>query len=332
MQKTLNLALRFALVCAALTTAQYAHADWYKDQQNIMGTVIRVELYHDDSSVARASINAVMEEMRRIDRLMSPYKADSELSQLNAHAAERAVQVSAELFELIKTSIHYSGITDGAFDITFASAGQLYDYRKGIRPSAKQLQQAIKKIDYHYLQLNERQKSIKYAQEGVRIDLGGIAKGYAVDNGIAILKRKGIRHAIITAGGDSRIIGDRKGRPWMIGIRDPRKSGSVKGTIPLIDSALSTSGDYERYFVRNGEHFHHILLPKTGTSAKALRSVTILGPDATTTDALSTSVFVLGPEKGMALVEKLAGIEAILIDQHDTMIYSSGLLTREPSE
>jgi len=332
MKKNCNLALHIVLTSLAMLIPQLSSADWYKDQQNIMGTVIRVELFHDNASVAHAAINDVMSEMRRIDRLMSPYKPNSELSQLNAHAAERAVTVSAELFKLIKLSLHYSELTEGAFDITFASAGQLYDYRKGIKPSPAQLQQAVEKIDYHHLLLNDKKISIKFATTGVRIDLGGIAKGYAVDNGIALLKFKGIKHAIITAGGDSRIIGDHKGRPWMIGIRDPRKSGSIKGTVPLVDSALSTSGDYERYFVRDGEHFHHILLPNTGTSAKALRSVTILGPDATTTDALSTSVFVLGPEKGMALVEKMEGIEAILIDQHDAMLYSSGLLTQNKPE
>lgn len=311
-----------------LLLAANSSAEWHKLEQNIMGTVIRVELFSEDPVLAQQAIQVAMEEMRRIDRLMSPYKPDSNLSRINAEAATRPVTVDAELFKLIDKSLYFSRLTQGAFDITFASIGRYYDYRKGIRPSDQQISTALKSINYRHIQLDHKALTIRFAMPGVSIDLGGIAKGHAVDNAINLLINLGIKHAIVTAGGDSRIIGDKRGRPWMIGIRDPRKSRAVKGMIPLIDSALSTSGDYERYFVKNGEHYHHILKPDTGKSAKKLRSVTIIGPDATTTDALSTSVFVMGPEKGLALVEKMQDIEAILIDQQDRMIYSSGLLTK----
>ncbi len=324
---TLN-PLHSCLFVLLLLLAANSSAEWHKLEQNIMGTVIRVELFSENPEHAKQAIQTAMEEMHRIDRLMSSYKPSSNLSRINADAATKPVSVDPELFRLLEKSLYFSELTQGAFDITFASVGRHYDYRKGIRPSDEQINKALKSINYRHIQLDRKTHTIRFAMPGVSIDLGGIAKGYAVDNAINLLINQGIKHAIVTAGGDSRIIGDKRGRPWMIGIRDPRKSRAVKGMIPLVDSALSTSGDYERYFVKNGEHFHHILKPDTGKSAKQLRSVTIIGPDATTTDALSTSVFVMGPKKGMQLVETMDGIEAVLIDQHDRMIYSSGLLTK----
>lgn len=332
MKTTLSHCLACLLVPLLLSLPQLAVAEWYKQEQPIMGTLIRVELWHKNESRAQQLITNVMNEMHRIDRLMSPYKESSSLSLINKAAASRAVPIEKELYDLIAESIRISQLTHGAFDITFASVGRLYDYRKKIHPSNESLSKNLKRINYKHIILDKTKGTIRFAIPGVSIDLGGIAKGYAVDTSTEILKKAGVQHAIITAGGDSRIIGDRRGRPWMIGIRDPRKSRAVKGMVPLTHAALSTSGDYERYFVENGEHFHHILRPDTGKSAKQLRSVTVIGPDATTTDALSTSVFVMGPEKGMALIEQLDGIEAILIDQQDRLIYSSGMLSRKNSE
>lgn len=321
--------LKPCLFLFLLLLATTASATWYKKEQGIMGTVIRVELWHDNQDTANKAIASVMDEMHRIDRLMSPYKKSSALSQINKEAAHKAVRIDTELFDLIAQSLYFSKLTNGAFDITFSSVGHLYDYRKKIHPSDKQIKQNLKRLNYRHIILDSQANTIRFAIPGVSIDLGGIAKGYAVDTSIALLKEAGIKHAIITAGGDSRVIGDRRGRPWIIGIKDPRKSHAVKGTIPLVHSALSTSGDYERYFVKNGEHFHHILRPDTGKSARQLRSVTIIGSDATTTDALSTSVFVLGPKKGMELIETLDDVEAILIDQQNRLVYSSGMLAQE---
>ena len=160
----------------------------------------------------------------------------------------------------------------------------------------------------------------------MRIDLGGIAKGYAVDRCMTLLEQLDIHNALVRAGGDSRVAGDHWGRPWTIGIRDPRDRKGVVAMIPLIDVAVSTSGDYERFFEQSGVRYHHIINPRTGDSARELQSVTIIGPDATTTDALSTSVFVLGLDKGMALIDRLPGIDAILVDRHGTLYYSSDLL------
>jgi thiamine biosynthesis lipoprotein len=310
-----------------MLAAQTTCAGWLHDDADIMGTRITVELFHDDPAVARRGVDAVMTEMRRIDSDMSPWIETSELARLNRDAATQPVAVSDELFKLIQTSLHFSELTHGAFDITFASVGFLYDYRKGVRPDDQQRQQATELINYHNLLLDEKHHSIAYGKPGVRIDLGGIAKGHAVDRCIALLQAMGIKQALVTAGGDSRMIGDRwGGRPWNIGVRDPRDENKLVAVIPLENVAVSTSGDYQRYFEEDGVRYHHIINPKSGDSARGMHSATLIGPDATTTDALSTSVFILGVDAGLALVNRLPGIDAILVDAQGQLHYSEDLL------
>lgn len=318
---------RLALMCvfALMTAVTPAQAGWQRDQQDVMGTRITVELYHDDDQAATDAIAAVMAEMRRIDEDMSPYKPDSELSLINREAAEHPVRVSEELFDLLKQSLHFSELTHGAFDITFASVGFLYDYRASIRPDDQTRKQAVSFINYHNVLLDETATSVSFAKRGVKIDLGGIAKGHAVDRCIDIVRARGVSSALITAGGDTRVIGERWGRPWQIGVRDPRKRDGLVAMLPLENVAVSTSGDYERFFEEGNVRYHHIIDPTTGDSARELRSVTIIGPEATTTDALSTSVFVLGAKRGLELIDHLPGIDAIVVDNKGQLHYSSGL-------
>lgn len=301
------------------------HAEWLSDEQDIMGTRITVELEHEDTISASRAIQDIMREMRRIDAGMSPYKQDSELSRVNRYAAEHPVVISDELFQLLQRAISFSRLTRGAFDITFASAGFLYDYRAHKKPEAHQLAAAVSRINFHNIRLDGNTSTIDFTRPGVKIDLGGIAKGYAVDNAIAHLQKLGVENALVTAGGDTRVIGERWGRPWYIGIRDPRREEDMVARIPLENVAVSTSGDYERFFEQDGVRYHHIIDPRTGDSARELRSVTIIGPDATTTDALSTSVFVMGLEPGLALINRLADIDAILVDNRGRLHYSNGL-------
>jgi len=319
------IAVRFILFCLLAFAALPAPAEWYSREEAIMGTAVRVELWHDDATAARAAMSAVMDEMHRIDALMSPYKPESELSRINREAAQKPVVISREMFDLILHSIEFSKLSGGAFDITFSSVGYLYDYREHVKPTDEQIAKALPGINYRHLQLDAKGRTIHYARPGVRIDLGGIAKGYAVDNCIAILKGRGITNAIVTAGGDSRLLGDRRGRPWNVGIRDPRQRGEVAAVLPLADVAISTSGDYERYFEEDGVRHHHIINPRTGKSATGVRSVTIIGPDGITTEGLTKSVFVKGPKEGMRLIESLKGVDAIIIDAAGRMLYSPGL-------
>jgi thiamine biosynthesis lipoprotein len=304
-----------------------AHADWVRRvTDGIMGTRITVELWADDESKANAAIDALLDEMRHIDDSMSTYKPTSEVSQVNAKAADGPMHISKELFDLLVTAKQYSVITDGAFDITYASVGYLYDFRKHVRPDDAQIDKALPAVDYRHLLLDAKNQTVQFSQKGVRIDLGGIAKGYSVDRGIDVLKARGFTRAYVSAGGDSRIIGDRFGKPWMVGIRDPRKGeGEVITRIPLVDAAISTSGDYERFFEENGVRYHHIIDPRTGHSASKVRSATVIGPYATRTDGLSKTAFVLGPEKAMEIYNRIDDIDAIIVKLDGTVIYSKGI-------
>ncbi len=291
-----------------------------------MGTAIRVELWSDDRRQALSAHDAVMREMHRIDRAMSPHKPLSELSIINRHAASRPVELSEEMTRLIARAIDFSRLSDGAFDITYAAVGQLYDYRQRVLPSAAAIARACESVGWRNLDLDPVARSLRFAREGVRIDLGGFAKGHAVDNAAAILERCGIRHAIVSAGGDSRVLGDHRGRPWTVAIRDPRRPTEIVAVLPLEDVSVSTSGDYERYFEAGGVRHHHLLDPRTGRSPASVRSVTILSPDGLTSEGLSKCVFVLGVDEGLRLIESQPGVDAVVIDAAGRLHRSSGLL------
>jgi thiamine biosynthesis lipoprotein len=305
--------------------ATLARGQWFSRDEAIMGTAIHAELWHEDAGLAGRAIDAVMAEMHRIDHLMSPFRPESELSLINREAAWREVPVCPEMFDLIARSIAFSRLSDGAFDITYAAVGHLYDYRQGIAPDAATLERARRNVGWQHLVLDERAHTIRFAREGVRIDLGGFAKGHAVDNSIKILKHLGIAHAVVAAGGDSHVLGDRCGRPWSIAIRDPRDRQRVVAVLPLQDTSISTSGDYERFFERDGVRHHHLIDPKTGTSPRAVHSVTILAADGLTSEALSKCVFVMGLPRGMRLVESQPGVDAVVVDAAGTLHFSAGL-------
>jgi FAD:protein FMN transferase len=319
----------FALLLCLVSPVTWA--EWETQRQSIMGTEISATLWHPDAKIRQAAITAVMAEMRRLDTTYSPYIDTSDLAKANATAATAPITISAEFTQLVEKSLHYSQITGGAFDITFASLGWFYDYRGQKQPSEQQRKNLLPIINYHLLNLDVQKHTLGYAHKNVRIDLGGIAKGYAVDRAISILQGFGITNASVSAGGDSKLLGDRKGRPWMVGIKNPRqkdaKDQEVVITLPLNDVAVSTSGDYERYFIdaKTGERVHHIINPKTGRSANGVISVTILGPQGIDTDALSTSVFVLGVKDGLSLIETLPEFDAIIIDAQGKVHYSKGL-------
>lgn len=313
-----------ALILMAM--AATARAEWLsRVEDGIMGTRIVVELWADDKRKGDEALDAVIVEMRRIDAQMSTYKEDSEVSRVNALASTQPLKISAELFELLKTSLEYSQLTGGAFDITYASVGFMYDFRARQKPTEAQIQSALPAVNYRHLELDDKDRTVRFTHPNVRIDLGGIGKGHAVDRGIAVLSARGIDHALVTAGGDTRIIGDRFGKPWVIGIRHPDDKSQVIAKIPLEDTAVSTSGDYERYFDENGTRYHHILDPRTGKSASKVRSATILAPTATRSDGLSKTAFVLGPEQAMKLYNRLPDVDAILVTLEGKVLYSTGL-------
>jgi thiamine biosynthesis lipoprotein len=313
------------VVVAFLVISRPSLAEWYGGQEAHMGTEVTVYLWHDDDVVGQDAVNAVFEEVARIDKLMSTYIEDSEMSEINRNAAAGPVAISDELFKLILRSLDISLLTRGAFDITYDSVGQHYDFREGRRPDDDTISEELPRLDYRFVETNQTDSTIRFASEGVRINLGGIAKGYAVERGVDILRQHGVANARVTAGGDSRLLGDRRGQPWMVGVQNPRDEDDVAVTIPLENEAISTSGDYERFFEEDGERYHHIIVPSTGQPAGEVRSTTIIGPDAVLTDALSTSVFVLGVDQGLLLIATLPDYEGIVIDAEGRMFYSDGL-------
>jgi FAD:protein FMN transferase len=318
------------LTLACLVCAAPVRAEWMERTEAIMGTRCYVELWSEDPVKGNDAIDAVMAELRRIDNLMSHYKPESQLSQINEYANERAVQVDKELFDLIKLSTHYSQITEGAFDITYASVGYLYDYPHHVHPTEEQIRETLPAVNWHNMLLDEEHHTVRFEHPGMRIDLGGIGKGYAVDRGIDILKGRGIERALVTAGGDSRIIGDRMGRPWLVAVRHPDNPNKVVTRIPLANSAVSTSGDYERFFDEGGVRYHHIIDPRTGHSASKVRSATILAPTATQTDGMSKTAFVLGPEKALEIINRLPEYDAVFVLPDGRVLYSNGLRPAAP--
>jgi thiamine biosynthesis lipoprotein len=312
----------FGLLLAAAAVTPAAAAQWHQQQREMMGTRISIDVEHADAARAADCSERVFAEIHRIEALMSTYREDSEISRVNDRAAAGAVEISAELASLIASSIRFSRLSAGVFDITYASVGYAYDFRRQHQPDDAALAARLPAVDYRHIELSGNR--IHFSRAGVRIDLGGIAKGYAVDRAAEITRRCGISRAMISAGGDSRILGDRDGRPWMIGIRHPREADGIALRLPLSDTAISTSGDYERYFMADGERIHHILNPATGRPSQSSWSATVIGPDAMTTDALSTTIFILGADEGIALIETLEGFDAIVIDSSGKVHYSSG--------
>lgn len=313
----------FIVIACFVTTSVLA--EWEKLDYSTMGTNIVIEVFHNDANKRKEAISAVVSEMERINQTMSTYIESSDISQINARAYSEEMKISQEIFDLLALSFQISEITSGAFDITYASVGYLYSYPNKTKPSQAQISKLLSAVNYKLVSLNEENTSVQFLHEDLKIDLGGIAKGYAVDNAIELLREMGINNALVTAGGDTRLLGDRLGKPWIVGIRDPRNSEKQAVVIPLAESAMSTSGDYERYFEEDGKRFHHILSPKTGKSTYSVQSVSIIGPQSVYNDALSTAVFVMGLEDGIGLINALPDFEAIVMDANRRMHYSNGL-------
>jgi thiamine biosynthesis lipoprotein len=319
--------MAFTLVFLFFT--QTVSAEWFSKNFEVMGTQAHIEFWLDESennnNTSAQLIEIVQEEMHRIDLGMSPYKEASELSLVNAKAGTESVVITNELFELLHESQEIAELSDGAFDITYASVGYQYNYRKKQRPDQASIESALKAIDYRAVILDRAKSTVRFSQPDVKIDLGGIAKGYAVKKCLELLKVAGIKHALVSAGGDTGLLGDRRGRPWYVGIKHPRAEEKTAVKLPLSNESISTSGDYERYFIEEGIRYHHIINPKTGDSARKVVSVSIIGKDSTYVDALSTTVFVKGLQEGMAFIEQLPEYEAIIIDNQQTLHVSKGL-------
>jgi FAD:protein FMN transferase len=300
--------------------------------QASMGAEAHLTAWTADRDAAITAFEAVFDEFERLDALMSHWREDSDIVRLNEAAGRAPVVVSPEVMEALRVARDVGDWTDGAFDVTFGALTDAwkFDHDQDNRiPPAGDLEWRARLVDYRALDLNLSARTAYIAARGMRAHLGGIGKGYAVDRAAAILRSKGVDNFMIQFGGDLYVAGHRGDRPWRLGIRDPRgPADSSFAAIDLTDAALSTSGDYERFFMRGGRRYHHILDPDTGEPARECRSVTIVSENATLADALSTGVFVLGPEKGMALIERLPAVEAVIVSADNRVLVSSGLKER----
>ncbi len=299
----------------------------FKKASLTMGTVFETTIYAPDKYVAEKTFNEVVQEINRLDYLMSNYKKESVLSELNRNASAEPAACNKELAGVIEQSLQYSDITDGAFDITIGPLMKKWGFfkKKGRIPGKEELESVLESVSYKNIIVEEKTikslaknpgtvKTVFFKNPGTRIDLGGIGKGYAVDKAISVLKQNGISSALINFAGNIYTFGTPPGKDsWVIGLQHPRESEGLLGTFDIKDKAVSTSGDYEKFFIIEGKRYSHIIDPRTGNPVKGIVSATIVTGNAARADALSTGVFVLGLEKGMDLIEQLSDVEGIIV-------------------
>ena len=305
-------------------------------QRVLMGTFVRIIAVADNKTIAQKSIEAGFEKIKMVDDLMSTYKPQSEISAVNNDAFQNPVKISQPFMDVLLKSIEYSKLTYGAFDVTVGPIEKLWrEAEKAEKlPTAEQINQAKAKVGYEKLIIDANNMTVKFTVEAMQIDLGAIAKGYSVDKAIEAMQAAGAVGAMVDAGGNIRCWGQfQPGKDkWVVGLQDPTKAdqtglmASVMLVLKLDNMAVATSGDYQRFEMIEGKKFNHIVDRNKGAGTEGLSSVTIICDNATDADALSTSVTVLGVEKGLELVESRDNTEAILIKTDSTeLIKSSGI-------
>lgn len=266
--------------------------------QPLLGTFVVVTVFGTNGATTHSAIDQAFDAVRRVDALMSVHRADSELSRLNSSAAERAVPVSEELFRVIAFAQNVARETDGAFDATIRPVAELWGFiwKQHRLPSEAELRQALATVGHQLVTLDAAQRTVQFKQPGVSIDLGGIAKGYAVDCAIEALRQHGISNAMVRAGGDLCVMGSPPGeRSWKVQLEDPARSGQ-RVLLPLRDAAISTAGNYENFFVVDGRRYSHILNPRTGMPVEGIAACSVVAATCLESDAWSTALFVLGPD------------------------------------
>lgn len=301
-----------------------------KRTQMHMGTLVSITAVALDEATAQAATTAGFREIKRLEQLLSTWISTSELSKVNQAAGRQAVAVSHETLELVQRSLEMARLTDGGFNIAIGPAVEAWSVteRQHI-PSSSDLQTLKPLVDWTTIQVRDPEQTIFLPREGMRIDVGGIGKGYAADRAAEELKKAGALGGVVALAGDIKTFGnlpDRRGFP--VGIRHPRQEEALVAIIELQDEAISTAGDYERFFEQDGIRYHHILDPVSLEPARKCQSVTIVAKEGVAADGLDTGIFVMGPERGMELVEQLPDVEAVIIDHEGHMTVSSGLRTR----
>lgn len=280
-----------------------------------MGTFVEITVFDENRPKAEAAINKALQKIQELSDKFSVFNPSSEISEVNQRAARKSVKVSAEVFEILKTAQKFSRMTDGAFDITVGPLMELWGFhqKQGRVPQEAEIKETLKKVGWENLILDEKNQAVKFARTGIKLDLGGIAKGDAADLAASILKKEKVSSALVNAGGNIFALGSPPEKKfWVVGVQHPRQK-IFFAKVFLKDNACATSGDYENYFIKNRKRYGHIMNPQTGHPVEGILSVTIVAPKAIDTDVLSTAVFVLGLEKGKSLIESLPETFALII-------------------
>jgi len=297
----------------------------------LMDTVVEITLFNEgDAEKSNEAVAAAFEEIKRLENLLGRHQKGSDIWKVNEKPG-REIKVSPETAMLIKDALLLSKTSGGAFDITLGKLSELWNFEgeRKVPPRDEEIKIALQGTGASSVKLDSSSVGVK-ALNNVHLDLGGIAKGYIIDKAGKILIERGIEDFIINAGGDMVIRGKKGGKQWRIGIQHPRKEGEVVAHIDIEENetAIVTSGDYERFFTYEGKRYHHILSPQTGYPSDGLMSVTIKARDGKTADAISTAVFVMGPQEGLKLIESLDGVEGMLIDKDRNILVSKGLASK----
>jgi thiamine biosynthesis lipoprotein len=294
---------------------------------SLMGTSWTVKIPLDgnlERETALSAVDSVFTELERIESLMSEWQPDTPVSQVNSNAGLRPVEVPEELVRILERGIEYGRLSQGSFDITWRGMGALWKFGEDFRvPGEKEVADAVKRVDFRKIMLDGN--IVFLPEPGMAIGLGGIAKGYAIDRAGMKIRQAGIKNFLVDGGGDILASGSINGRSWLVGIRDPRGERSdLLNRLSVSGGAIVTSGDYERFRIVDGRRYHHIIDPRTGYPADKCRSVTVFSPQAEQADVLATAVFVLGPEEGMKLIQKVGDSETLIVDSSGEIFMSEG--------
>lgn len=282
-------------------------------ERPLMGTLFRIDVIVSDEAEGRRAIEAAFFEVERAEELLSNWSETSQISALNRAAGIQPVVVSHELIAVLDRALDISRLTAGAFDISFASCGGLWSIKDRRIPSEEELASCLAHVDYRKVALDYQQSAVFVADRNTRVGIAGLAKGYRVDRAARILEDRGIADYVVDGGGDMRVSSTSETRSWEIKVAHPRWPEEPLGTVDLGSGAIATSGDYEWFFEADGVRYHHILDPATGRPARKSISATVIAESAVDADALATGLFVMGPSDGLALAERLPGVEALLI-------------------
>ncbi|MGC2062479.1 MAG: FAD:protein FMN transferase [Thermodesulfovibrionales bacterium] len=297
-----------------------------------MDTFITITVVSDSEKTAGTAIENAFARIEQFGTMINFFSPDSELAMVNKNAGVASTRVSPETLDVIDKALYVAEKSKGAFDPTIGPVMKLWDFHENIKPEDAEVKKILPLVNYRNVRIDQKESTVFLTRKGMLLDLGGIAKGYAADLAVETLKRQGIRSGIVAIAGDIKTFGSRPdGRPWNIGIRNPRQKGEkdeIIATISLSDKAISTAGDYERFFIRNGQRYHHIMNPATGYPAYGTRSVSVVSDTGVFADGFDNAVFVLGPEKGANLIEQLNRdfpVDAFIIYDNDTEYITAGI-------